>query len=51
MATSRSSPTADRRRARGAIFGGSNPRGGAYVKQDFIDKYPATVQALVNAFV
>jgi len=33
-----------------AIFGGSNPAAVLYVKQDFIDKYPATVQALVNAF-
>jgi NitT/TauT family transport system substrate-binding protein len=33
-----------------AIFGGSNPAAVMYVKQDFIDKNPATVQALVNAF-
>ncbi len=33
-----------------AIFGGSNPAAVLYVKQDFIDKHPATVQALVNAF-
>ena len=33
-----------------AIFGGSNPAAVLYVKQDFIDKYPNTVQALVNAF-
>ena len=33
-----------------AIFGGSNPAAVLYVKQDFIDKNPATVQALVNAF-
>ena len=33
-----------------AIFGGSNPAAVLYVRQDFIDKYPATVQALVNAF-
>ncbi len=33
-----------------AIFGGSNPAAVMYVKQDFIDKNPNTVQALVNAF-
>jgi NitT/TauT family transport system substrate-binding protein len=33
-----------------AIFGGSNPAAVLYVRQDFIDKNPATVQALVNAF-
>jgi NitT/TauT family transport system substrate-binding protein len=33
-----------------AIFGGSNPAAVMYVKQDFIDRNPATVQALVNAF-
>src|SRR5919204_1524402 len=33
-----------------AIFGGSNPAAVLYVKQDFIDKNPATAQALVNAF-
>jgi NitT/TauT family transport system substrate-binding protein len=33
-----------------AIFGGSNPAAVLYMKQDFIDKYPNTVQALVNAF-
>ena len=33
-----------------AIFGGANPAAVLYVKQDFIEKYPATVQALVNAF-
>jgi NitT/TauT family transport system substrate-binding protein len=33
-----------------AIFGGSNPAAVLYVKQDFIDKNPNTVQALVNAF-
>src|SRR5262249_31271793 len=33
-----------------AIFGGSNPAAVLYIKQDFIDKNPATVQALVNAF-
>jgi NitT/TauT family transport system substrate-binding protein len=32
-----------------AIFGGSNPAAVLYVKQDFIDKNPNTVQALVNA--
>jgi NitT/TauT family transport system substrate-binding protein len=33
-----------------AIFGGSNPAAVLYIKQDFIDRNPATVQALVNAF-
>ena len=33
-----------------AIFGGSNPAAVLYVKQDFIDRNPGTVQALVNAF-
>src|SRR5262249_56519981 len=33
-----------------AIFGGSNPAAVLYLRQDFIDKNPATVQALVNAF-
>ena len=33
-----------------AIFGGSNPAAVLYTKQDFIDRNPATVQALVNAF-
>src|SRR5713101_6736914 len=33
-----------------AIFGGSNPAAVLYIRQDFIDKNPATVQALVNAF-
>jgi sulfonate transport system substrate-binding protein len=33
-----------------ALFGGSNPAAVMYVKQDFIDKNPNTVQALVNAF-
>jgi NitT/TauT family transport system substrate-binding protein len=33
-----------------AIFGDSNPAAVLYMKQDFIDKYPNTVQALVNAF-
>src|SRR5213594_611106 len=32
-----------------AIFGGSNPAAVLYLRQDFIDKNPATVQALVNA--
>src|SRR5215831_7705638 len=43
---------ADSRREEGtrAIFGGSNPAAVLYVRQDFIDKNPATVQALVNAF-
>jgi len=33
-----------------AIFGGANPAAVLYLKQDFIDRNPATVQALVNAF-
>jgi sulfonate transport system substrate-binding protein len=33
-----------------AIFGGSNPAAVLYLKQDFIEKHPNTVQALVNAF-
>jgi NitT/TauT family transport system substrate-binding protein len=33
-----------------AIFGGSNPAAVLYIKQDFIEKNPNTVQALVNAF-
>ena len=33
-----------------AIFGGSNPAAVLYAKQDFIDRNPNTVQALVNAF-
>jgi NitT/TauT family transport system substrate-binding protein len=33
-----------------AIFGGSNPAAVLYIKQDFIQKNPQTVQALVNAF-
>jgi NitT/TauT family transport system substrate-binding protein len=33
-----------------AIFGGSNPAAVLYLKHDFIDKNPNTVQALVNAF-
>ena len=32
-----------------AIFGGSNPAAVLYVKRDFIDRNPSTVQALVNA--
>ncbi len=33
-----------------ALFGGSNPAAVLYLKQDFIEKNPNTVQALVNAF-
>jgi sulfonate transport system substrate-binding protein len=33
-----------------AIFGGSNPAAVLYIKQEFIEKNPNTVQALVNAF-
>jgi NitT/TauT family transport system substrate-binding protein len=33
-----------------AIFGGSNPAAVLYLKHDFIEKNPKTVQALVNAF-
>jgi len=33
-----------------AIFGDSNPAAVLYLKQDFIDKNPNTVQALVSAF-
>ena len=33
-----------------AIFGGSNPAGVLYIRTEFIDKNPNTVQALVNAF-
>jgi NitT/TauT family transport system substrate-binding protein len=33
-----------------AIFGGSNPAAVLYAKQDFIEKNPNTMQALVNAF-
>jgi NitT/TauT family transport system substrate-binding protein len=33
-----------------AIFGGSNPAAVLYAKQDFIEKNPNTVQALINAF-
>lgn len=32
-----------------ALFGGSNPAGCLYLKQDFIEKNPKTVQAAVNA--
>jgi NitT/TauT family transport system substrate-binding protein len=32
------------------IFGGTNPAAVLYLKDDFIDKNPKTVQALVNAF-
>nr|WP_245258961.1 MULTISPECIES: ABC transporter substrate-binding protein [unclassified Chelatococcus] len=32
------------------IFGGSNPAAVVYLKQDFIEKNPNTVQAIVNAF-
>ncbi len=32
------------------IFGGSNPAAVLYARQDFIDKNPNTMQALVNAF-
>ncbi|GGG28555.1 ABC transporter substrate-binding protein [Chelatococcus composti] len=32
------------------IFGGSNPAAVVYLKQDFIEKNPKTVQAIVNAF-
>ena len=31
-----------------AIFGGSNPAAVMYVKQDFIEKNPATVQAILS---
>ncbi|PSC05126.1 ABC transporter substrate-binding protein [Alsobacter soli] len=31
-----------------ALFGGSNPAAVLYVKKDFIDKYPNTVQAVTN---
>src|SRR3546814_10394172 len=33
-----------------AIFGGSNPAAVLYLKREFIEKNPQTVQALVNAF-
>jgi NitT/TauT family transport system substrate-binding protein len=32
------------------MFGGSNPAAVLYLKQEFIDRNPNTVQALVNAF-
>ena len=34
-----------------ALFGGSNPAATLYMKKDFIDGNPQTVQRLVNAFV
>jgi len=34
-----------------ALFGGSNPAATLYMKKDFIDSNPQTVQRLVNAFV
>ena len=34
-----------------ALFGGSNPAAVLYTKQDFIERDPATVQRLTNAFV
>jgi NitT/TauT family transport system substrate-binding protein len=33
-----------------AIFGGSNPAAVLYIRHDFIDRNPQTVQALVSAF-
>ncbi|MFL6798245.1 MAG: ABC transporter substrate-binding protein [Xanthobacteraceae bacterium] len=33
-----------------ALFGGANPAAVLYAKQDFIEKNPNTMQALVNAF-
>jgi NitT/TauT family transport system substrate-binding protein len=33
-----------------AIFGGSNPAAVLYLRREFAEKYPNTVQALVNAF-
>lgn len=33
-----------------ALFGGSNPAAVVYTKKDFIDRYPATTQRVVNAF-
>ena len=33
-----------------ALFGGSNPAAVVYAKKDFIDRYPATTQRVVNAF-
>ncbi|MDJ1158554.1 ABC transporter substrate-binding protein [Chelatococcus sp. SYSU_G07232] len=43
---------ADSRTEKGTkeIFGGSNPAAVVYLKQDFIEKNPKTVQAIVNAF-
>jgi NitT/TauT family transport system substrate-binding protein len=43
---------ADTRTEKGTrdIFGGSNPAGVVYLKNDFIEKYPATTQAVVTAF-
>src|SRR5690606_39273103 len=43
---------ADSRTEKGTkeIFGGSNPAAVVYLKQDFIEKNPNTVQAIVNAF-
>jgi NitT/TauT family transport system substrate-binding protein len=32
------------------LFGGNNPAAVVYLKNDFIEKNPQTVQALVNAF-
>lgn len=32
------------------LFGGTNPAAVAYIKADFIEKNPVTVQRLVNAF-
>ena len=49
-ATSRSWPTRRTEEGTRAMFGGSNPAAVLYIKQDFIDKNPNTVQALVNAF-
>ena len=34
-----------------AIFGGSNPAAVLYTRGEFIEKYPNTVQALVDAFL
>jgi NitT/TauT family transport system substrate-binding protein len=34
-----------------ALFGATNPAATVYLKQDFIDKNPATAQRLANAFV
>ncbi|KZE28539.1 ABC transporter substrate-binding protein [Chelatococcus daeguensis] len=43
---------ADSRTEKGTkeIFGGSNPAAVVYLKQDFIEANPKTVQAIVNAF-